>query len=250
MGFFEVLTRVTERLQCEGRVSYRAIKREWHLDDESLEDLKSELIEVRQIAIDQDGKMLVWAGGATSMPRPAAASVRAPEHTPLSLTPSHLTEKILAARHTLEGERKQVTVLFADIKGSMELIEALDPEEARTLLDPVLHVMMESVHRYEGTVNQVMGDGIMALFGAPLTHEDHALRPVTLPWPCKRRCAALPRRYAARPGLRSRSGWDSTPGRSWCARSATACTWTTPPWGRPRILPPVWSNWHLLEASA
>ena len=76
----------------------------------------------------------------------------------------------------LEGERKQVTVLFADLKGSTELIEGLDPEEARQLLDPALHVMMDAVHRYEGTVNQVLGDGIMALFGAPVAHEDHAVR--------------------------------------------------------------------------
>src|SRR6202171_1546417 len=80
------------------------------------------------------------------------------------------------SRSALEGERKQVTVLFADLKGSMELLADRDPEEARTLLDPVLEHMMEAVHRYEGTVNQVMGDGIMALFGAPLAHEDHALR--------------------------------------------------------------------------
>jgi class 3 adenylate cyclase len=76
----------------------------------------------------------------------------------------------------LEGERKQVTVLFADLKGSMELLADRDPEQARKLLDPVLERMMEAVHRYEGTVNQVMGDGIMALFGAPLAHEDHAVR--------------------------------------------------------------------------
>jgi class 3 adenylate cyclase len=69
-----------------------------------------------------------------------------------------------------------VTVLFADLKGSTELIEGLDPEEARTLLDPALHIMMDAVHRYEGTVNQVLGDGIMALFGAPVAHEDHAVR--------------------------------------------------------------------------
>src|SRR5262249_5892832 len=76
----------------------------------------------------------------------------------------------------LEGERKQVTVLFADLKGSTELIQGLDPEEARQLLDPALHAMMDAVHRYEGTVNQVLGDGIMPLFGAPLAHEAHALR--------------------------------------------------------------------------
>jgi class 3 adenylate cyclase len=87
-----------------------------------------------------------------------------------------LAEKILTSKAALEGERKQVTVLFADLKGSMELLADRDPEEARKLLDPVLEHMMEAVHRYEGTVNQVMGDGIMALFGAPLAHEDHAVR--------------------------------------------------------------------------
>jgi class 3 adenylate cyclase len=95
---------------------------------------------------------------------------------PLSLTPAHLAEKILSSKAALEGERKQVTVLFADLKGSMELLADRDPEEARQLLDPVLERMMVAVHRYEGTVNQVMGDGIMALFGAPIAHEDHAVR--------------------------------------------------------------------------
>jgi len=96
--------------------------------------------------------------------------------SPQSYTPKHLAEKILTSKSVLEGERKQVTVLFADLKGSMELLADRDPEEARKLLDPVLEHMMEAVHRYEGTVNQVMGDGIMALFGAPLAHEDHAVR--------------------------------------------------------------------------
>jgi class 3 adenylate cyclase len=87
-----------------------------------------------------------------------------------------LAENILTSKAALEGERKQVTVLFADLKGSMELLADRDPEEARQLLDPVLERMMAAVHRYEGTVNQVMGDGIMALFGAPIAHEDHAVR--------------------------------------------------------------------------
>src|SRR5262245_11378551 len=99
-----------------------------------------------------------------------------PAASPESYTPKHLAEKILSSKSALEGERKQVTVLFADLKGSMELLADRDPEEVRTLLDPVLERMMEAVHRYEGTVNQVMGDGIMALFGAPLAHEDHAVR--------------------------------------------------------------------------
>jgi class 3 adenylate cyclase/tetratricopeptide (TPR) repeat protein len=96
--------------------------------------------------------------------------------TPDSYVPKHIAEKILASRQSLEGERKQVTVLFADIRGSTSLLEGLDPEEAQKLIDPVLRVMMDAVHRYEGTVNQVLGDGIMALFGAPLAHEDHAVR--------------------------------------------------------------------------
>jgi class 3 adenylate cyclase/tetratricopeptide (TPR) repeat protein len=96
--------------------------------------------------------------------------------SPTSYTPQHLADKILAARATLEGERKQVTVLFADIKGSMELFAERDAEAAQKLFDPVLERMIEAVHHYEGTVNRVMGDGIMALFGAPIAHEDHAVR--------------------------------------------------------------------------
>jgi class 3 adenylate cyclase/tetratricopeptide (TPR) repeat protein len=105
-------------------------------------------------------------------PAPASPRFGAPQ----AYTPQHLAEKILTSKAALEGERKQVTVLFADLKGSMELLADRDPEEARALLDPVLQHMMDAVHRYEGTVNQVMGDGIMALFGAPLAHEDHAVR--------------------------------------------------------------------------
>ena len=115
------------------------------------------------------GHMIIQT--ALTAPAPTAGAP-APE----IYVPKHLAEKILASRHTLEGERKQVTVLFADIRGSTKLLEGLDPEEGQKIIDPVLHVMMESVHRYEGTVNQVLGDGIMALFGAPLAHEDHALR--------------------------------------------------------------------------
>ena len=109
-----------------------------------------------------------WSGRATlgvALRPPARADP--PLQAPLAYTPSYLAEKILTSRSALEGERKQVTVLFADLKGSMELLADRDPEEARQLLDPVLERMMAAVHRYEGTVNQVMGDGIMALFGAP-----------------------------------------------------------------------------------
>ncbi|HET6365788.1 MAG TPA: AAA family ATPase [Pseudomonadales bacterium] len=118
------------------------------------------------------GKKFCGHCGVALTQKSGADRAAAPE----SYTPKHLAEKILTTRADLAGERKQVTVLFADLKGSMELLADRDPEEARRLLDPVLERMMEAVHRYEGTVNQVMGDGIMALFGAPLAHEDHAVR--------------------------------------------------------------------------
>jgi class 3 adenylate cyclase/tetratricopeptide (TPR) repeat protein len=183
--FNEVLSQTIAMLQQHGRVSYRALKRQFAIDDAFLEDLKYELIAVQQRAVDQDDTVLVWmaeTGAATApMPAPATSAAVPPPATrhaqePLAYTPTYLAEKILTSRSAVEGERKQVTVLFADLKGSMELLADRDPEEARQLLDPVLERMMAAVHRYEGTVNQVMGDGIMALFGAPLAHEDHAIR--------------------------------------------------------------------------
>jgi class 3 adenylate cyclase/tetratricopeptide (TPR) repeat protein len=131
-----------------------------------------EIIEVQQCARDQEGTMLVWTGATASGATPEP--VQAP--APLTYTPPYLAEKILTSRSAQEGERKQVTVLFADLKGSTELIRDLDPEQAQAILDPALYAMMDAVHRFEGTVNQVLGDGIMALFGAPVAHEDHAVR--------------------------------------------------------------------------
>jgi class 3 adenylate cyclase/tetratricopeptide (TPR) repeat protein len=107
---------------------------------------------------------------------PTTNSVTANSLSPRSYTPRHLAEKILNSRSALEGERKQVTVLFADVKGSMELAEQLDPEEWHSILDRFFAILTEGVHRFEGTVNQYTGDGIMALFGAPIAHEDHAQR--------------------------------------------------------------------------
>ena len=173
MTFEEILDQAIAMLQRRGRLTYGALKRQFQLDDAYLEDLKSELIDAQRLAVEERGNILVWTGDTASVAAPAPAPVQA--QAPLTYTPPHLTEKILAVRHGLEGERKQVTVLFADLKDSTELIRGLDPEAAQQLLDPALHHMMDAVHRFEGTVNQVLGDGIMALFGAPIAHEDHAL---------------------------------------------------------------------------
>ena len=174
MTFDEILDQAIALLQRRGRVTYRTLKRQFQLDDAALDDLTVELIKGQRLAVDEDGDVLVWIGAAA--PPPASVAPPPPARAPLAYTPAYLAEQILASKSALEGERKQVTVLFADLKGSTELIAGLDPEEARQLLDPALHRMMEAVHRYEGTVNQVLGDGIMALFGAPLAHEDHAMR--------------------------------------------------------------------------
>ena len=176
MDFVAVLDQVIALLRQRDRLTYRTLKRQFQLDDDVLEDLKEELIVGQRLAVDEEGKVLVWSGETGTAAPAAVAPTGTPAQAPLAYTPPYLAEKILTSRSALEGERKQVTVLFADLKGSMELLADRDPEEARHLLDPVLERMMAAVHRYEGTVNQVMGDGIMALFGAPLAHEDHAVR--------------------------------------------------------------------------
>ena len=166
MTFDEMLDQALVLLQRRGRLTYRACSASSILMRRTWRTSHAEMIQGQHLAVDEGGAVLVWTGGTASAPAPA----------PPVTTPAYLAEKILASRPALEGERKQVTVLFADLKGSMELLADRDPEEARQLLDPVLEHMMAAVHRYEGTVNQVMGDGIMALFGAPLAHEDHAVR--------------------------------------------------------------------------
>src|SRR5215470_17710267 len=176
MTFEEILDQAIAMLQRRGRLTYGALKRQFLLDDAYLDDLKTELIEGQRLAVDERGTVLVWTGDRASVAAPATAPALVQAPAPLAYTPLYLAEKILTTRSAVEGERKQVTVLFADLKGSTELIRDLDPEAAQTLLDPALQHMMDAVHRFEGTVNQVLGDGIMALFGAPVAHEDHAVR--------------------------------------------------------------------------
>jgi hypothetical protein len=132
MDFYAVLDQVLDLLRQRGRVTYNALKRQFGLDDACLQDLKDEIIVAQRVAVDENDKVLVWTGAAAAPPvaAPAAGQTRQPDTAPLAYTPPHLTDKILASRPTLEGERKQVTVLFADLKDSTELIRGLDPEAA------------------------------------------------------------------------------------------------------------------------
>jgi class 3 adenylate cyclase len=176
MTFEEILDQAITMLQRRGRLTYGTLKRQFQLDDAALEDLKDALIYGQRVAAEEDGRVLVWTGAEDSAPPSTAPPASRQDRPPLPSIPAYLAEKILLSTSALEGERKQGTVLFADLKGSTELIRDLDPEAAQHLLDPALQRMMDAVHRFEGTVNQVLGDGIMALFGAPIAHEDHALR--------------------------------------------------------------------------
>src|SRR5215831_18003291 len=180
MTFEELLDQVIAMLRRHGRVTYRTLKLQFHLDDDHLEALKEELLYSQSHVLDEDGQGLVWTGDTspTSTSPSAATLASHQDRTPLTYTPPHLAEKILTSRSALEGERKQVTVLFCDITNSTALAERLGPEAMHTLLNHFFELALTAIHRYEGTINQFLGDGFMALFGAPIAHEDHARRAV------------------------------------------------------------------------
>jgi class 3 adenylate cyclase/tetratricopeptide (TPR) repeat protein len=173
VSFIETLRRARQLLQEEGRLSLRALRREFDLDEEALEELVEELVAIQRVAV-RDGRALAWGGGGPTGP----AESPAPERAPRDYTPKHLADKILQSRSVIEGERKHVTVLFADVPGSVPLAERIGPDEMHALMDRCFECTLDAVHRYEGTVNQFTGDGVMALFGAPLALEDSPRRAV------------------------------------------------------------------------
>ncbi len=178
MKFSEIVQQTREWLQREGRVSYRALKLEFALSEEHLDALKEELIDIQELGVDKDGKMLVWTGDCETLPSSQPPTTQ----SPATYAPPHLAERVRAEQAAMEsrgaadGEPKTITALFADLKGSIALIEGLDPEDARAIIDPALQIMTDAVHRYDGYVAQALGDGIFALFGAPIAHEDHPQR--------------------------------------------------------------------------
>jgi class 3 adenylate cyclase len=159
VSFLETIETARAFLERNGRVSVSALEREFGLDGTALEELVEELVDVQRVAV-REGQLLAWGGAASSTP-PVA------ERDPRDYTPRHLADKILLSKFALEGERKQ---------GSMDLAEQLGAEGWHAILERFFEILTEGVHRFEGTVNQYTGDGIMALFGAPISHEDHAQR--------------------------------------------------------------------------
>jgi class 3 adenylate cyclase len=169
MNLLGVVREVRRHLEENGRLSFRMLRRQFALDDAALEEVIEELVDVQRVARREENA-LAWSAATSPVGIPP------PARDPRAYTPKHLADKILQSKSALEGERKQVTVLFADVKGSMDLAERLDSEEWHRILDQFFQILTDGVHRFEGTVNQYTGDGIMALFGAPITHEDHAQR--------------------------------------------------------------------------
>jgi predicted ATPase/class 3 adenylate cyclase len=176
-SFDQVLERVIELLRREGRISYRRLKRQFGLDDGFVDDLKAELIDAKHVAADEGERVLVWTiPNAGLLDRHVA-----PKHSPVekqsdsNYTPRHLTEEVFKEAGALEGEHKQVTVLFCDMVGSTELAQQIDAETMHEVMDRVAQ-LADIVHRFGGTINQYRGDGFMALFGAPRALEDHAIR--------------------------------------------------------------------------
>src|SRR5215467_1401536 len=169
MTFDETLTQVVELLQREGRVTYRALKRRFALDDDYLEDLKGEIIKAKRLAVDEDGEVLVWTGAA-----PVSSSefqVPSPPQ-PLASNTQTLGSRLDAA------ERRQLTVMFIDLVGSTTLSQQLDPEDYHARVVAYQTVCQQIVARYEGHIAQYLGDGVLVYFGYPTAHEDDAVRAV------------------------------------------------------------------------
>src|SRR3989442_5956409 len=179
MTFYEMLEQVIALLQRHGRLSYRALKVQFELDDDRLDLLKEELIDIQHVARDQDERMLVWTGG-TEIPPPASASASPPPVQQV-ITQQDLSTQVESpptAPHTPEAERRQLTVMFCDLVDSTRLSSQFDPEEYREVVRAYQRVCTEVIQRYDGHIAQLLGDGLLVYFGYPHAHEDDAHRAV------------------------------------------------------------------------
>jgi class 3 adenylate cyclase/predicted ATPase len=172
MDFYDVLDQVQALLTQRGRVSYRALKLQFHLDDETLDALKEELIEVHHLAVDQDGRMLVWTG---EEPPPAAPSPPTPHQA--ARYADH-PQRASPAAAPPDAERRQLTVLFCDLVDSTRLSSQLDPEEYRDVVRAYHTACTEVITRFDGHIAQLLGDGLLIYFGYPQAHEDDPHRAV------------------------------------------------------------------------
>ncbi|HSX78890.1 MAG TPA: AAA family ATPase, partial [Candidatus Saccharimonadia bacterium] len=176
MTFEELLDEAIDLLQRRGRVTYRTLKRQFQLDDDVLEDLKEEIIYGQRLAVDEDGRVLVWTGGASAPPESIASPLLPQEGA--HATPSTSAASSSSAPHTSDAERRQLTVLFCDLVDSTTLSSRLDPEDLREVVLAYQEACAKVIARFEGHIAQYLGDGLLVYFGYPLAHEDDAQRAV------------------------------------------------------------------------
>ena len=175
--FYDLLERVLVLLQQHKRVTYRALQRQFDLDAASLEDLKAEIIEARQLAVDEGGRVLVWTGGVNTPSAPAVPAAPLARHVTPEGRPNH--EDVVAIKESVvEAERRQLTVLFCDLVDSTKLAGQLDPEDYRDVVRAYQAACAEVIRRLDGTIAQYLGDGLLVYFGYPQAHEDDAQRAV------------------------------------------------------------------------
>src|SRR5262252_1028609 len=178
MTFEEILAQVCALLQHETRVSYRALKVRFQLDDDLLEAVKDELLYAKKLAVDEENRVLVWRGDTTGIADISSPPAQATQQLPTQ--PHQPTPSVLppSEAHTPEAERRQLTVMFCDLVESTQLSSLLDPEDYRDIVRAYQQVCSEVITRYERYTAQLLGDGLLVYFSYPQAHEDDAQRAV------------------------------------------------------------------------
>src|SRR5215471_10722783 len=180
MTFEEILDQAMAMLQRRGRVTYRTLRLQFQLDEEQLEALKEALIEAERLAVDEEGRVLVWAGPPASPPT-ARATQGATQDNASDQAPPVADVPATAAGpvpHLPDAERRQLTVMFCDLVDSTKLASQLDPEDWRDVVRAYQRMCTDVIQRYDGHIAQLLGDGLLVYFGYPQAHEDDAQRAV------------------------------------------------------------------------
>src|SRR5438309_2088605 len=178
MTFDAILEQVVTLLQRQRRVSYRALKMRFNLDDEYLDVLKEELIDAQRIALDEDGRILVWIGDTKGTVETASRRAQSIQQSPAQQDQPAKIELPPTTPPTPDAERRQLTVLFCDLVDSTGLASQLDPEDLRAVVRAYQDACAKVIARFDGHIAQYLGDGLLVYFGYPLAHEDDAQRAV------------------------------------------------------------------------
>ncbi len=235
MTFEDLLDQAIAMLQRRGRVTYRTLKRQFQLDDDVLEDLKEGLIYGQRLAVDEDGRVLVWTGEVSS---PESMASPPPKEKAQATPPTQVAVPPADPRPA-EAERRQLTVLFCDLVDSTGLARQLDPEELREVVRAYQDTCAKVIARFEGHIAQYLGDGLLVYFGYPLAHEDDAQRAVRAGLGMIEALGQLNTRLGQGRGCTWRRAWASTP--AW----SSWVTWEDVPdrnswhWARRPIWPPA-----------